>query len=67
MSYKKFTSLKRYIHFADNCGKHNNDGKFCKVRQLFEIFHGQGQNIEESLCQSIDEVMVLYKGIRKEN
>ena len=64
MSCKRFKCLKRYIHFTDNNGEQNKEDKFWKIKPLFEMFREQCKNVESSTLQSVDEVMVPYKGTR---
>lgn len=64
MSAKRFKCLKRYLHFTDNYDVKNNEDKFCKVRPLFEMLREQCKKVESSSFQSVDEVMVPYKGTR---
>lgn len=40
----------------------NEEDKFWKVRPLFEMFREQCKKVEGSTFQSVDEVMVPYKG-----
>ena len=62
MSSKRLKLLKRHIHFADNNSERQNEGKFWKVRPLFEMFRNQCKKDEGSSFQSVDEVMLHYKG-----
>lgn len=64
MSSKRFKCLKRYVHFVDNHEEDSSNDKFHKVRPLFEMVRRQCKNIEGSNHQSVDEVMVPYKGTK---
>lgn len=65
MSSKRFKCLKRYLHFVDNHDKKDTQNdKFHKVRPVFEMVRRQCKKTEGSNHQSVDEVMVPYKGTR---
>ncbi|KAH6926039.1 hypothetical protein HPB50_013050 [Hyalomma asiaticum] len=67
MPLKRFQALRRYVHFANNLDNGTNSDRFWKVRPLFENLREQFLKIPAERKQSIDEVMVAYKGTRAGN
>ncbi|XP_061591810.1 piggyBac transposable element-derived protein 2-like [Cololabis saira] len=64
MSKKRFKLLRRFIHFNDNQQCDGNPDRFYKIRPLFEMLREQCLLIPSTYKQSVDEVMVSYKGTR---
>lgn len=64
MPVKRFEALRRYVHFVDNLTHVPDGDRFYKVRPLFESLREQFLKIPAESKQSIDEVMVAYKGTR---
>ena len=62
MSSKRFRLLRRTIHFNDNSQVHESIDRFFKVRPLFSHLNEAFQRVPQTPKQSIDEVMVGYKG-----
>lgn len=67
MPLKRFQALRRYVHFANNLDQGSNSDRFSKVRPLFQNLREQFLKIPAERKQSIDEVMVAYKGTRAGN
>lgn len=67
MSSKRFKLLRRYIHFNDNYQIHGTVDRFYKVRPLFSFITKAFLNEPQTPKQSIDEVMVGYKGKKAGN
>lgn len=62
MSLKRFCMMKRMVHFNDNaqiCGTIN---RFFKIRPLFSFLTTAFRSEQQTPKQSVDEVMVAYKG-----
>ncbi|XP_039537279.1 piggyBac transposable element-derived protein 2-like isoform X2 [Pimephales promelas] len=64
MSVKRFKLLRRYVHFNDNFQMEGCPDRFHKIRPLFDMFREQCLLIPPTNRQSVDEVMVAYKGTR---
>ncbi|KAM4549860.1 piggyBac transposable element-derived protein 3-like isoform 1-T1 [Fundulus diaphanus] len=64
MSRNRFQLLRRFIHFSDNQQSSENPDRFYKIRPLFEMFRKQCLLIPSTYKQSVDEVMVAYKGTK---
>ncbi|XP_062851349.1 piggyBac transposable element-derived protein 3-like [Trichomycterus rosablanca] len=64
MPRKRFRLLRRFIHFNDNQQWDSTPDRFLKIRPLFEMLREQCLLIPSTYKQSIDEVMVAYKGTR---
>lgn len=62
MSSKRFRLLRRRIHFNDNTQVPGTIDRFFKIRPLFTFINRVFRNVPETPKQSIDEVMVAYKG-----
>lgn len=67
MSSKQFKYLRRHIHFNDNEFAEESDDRFYKIRPMFNFIRKTFQQVPPSTKQSIDEVMVGYKGTRAGN
>ena len=67
MSSKRFCTIRSLLHFNNNdhCGESND--RFYKIRPIFDAITKQFQMIKETPTQSVDEVMVAYKGTRAGN
>ena len=67
MSFKRFCTIRSLLHFNNNdhCGESND--RFYKIRPIFDAITKQFQMIKETPTQSVDEVMVAYKGTRAGN
>ena len=64
MPSKRFKLLRAMLHFNNNETAHTSTDRFFKVRPLFNSITRQFKMIPETPTQSIDEVMVAYKGTR---
>lgn len=64
MSVKRFKVLRRYVQFNDNFQTEGCPDRFHKIRPLFDMFREQCLLIPPTNRQSVDEVMVAYKGTR---
>ncbi|GAA6232932.1 piggyBac transposable element-derived protein 2-like [Lates japonicus] len=62
MSSKRFRLLKRVIHFNDNTQIPGTSDRFFKVRPLFSFLNNAFRREPQTPKQSVDEVMVAYKG-----
>ncbi|KAK3885607.1 hypothetical protein Pcinc_010198 [Petrolisthes cinctipes] len=62
MSSKRFRQLRQTIHFNDNSQLHGTIDRFFKVRPLFTNINEAFRREPETPKQSVDEVMVGYKG-----
>ena len=62
MSSKRFRLLRRTLHFNDNSQAHGSIDRFYKVRPLFTHINTAFRRVPQTAKQSIDEVMVAYKG-----
>ncbi|GAA6227529.1 piggyBac transposable element-derived protein 3-like [Lates japonicus] len=62
MSSKRFWLLKRVIHFNDNTQIPGTSDRFFKVRPLFSFLNNAFRREPQTPKQSVDEVMVAYKG-----
>lgn len=62
MPLKKYQSLRRYLHFTDN--SQMNDDRYFKVRPLLESVRKSCLSIEQEKMNSVDEMMIPYKGTR---
>ncbi|KAI4800020.1 hypothetical protein KUCAC02_016557 [Chaenocephalus aceratus] len=67
MSRNRFKQLRRFIHFSDNQQFNDSPHQFCKIRPRFKMLRKQCLNIPSTYKQSVDEVMVAYKGTRAGN
>lgn len=64
MPSKRFRLLRSLIHFNNNENQGSSTDKFFKIRPLFSSITRQFQKVAETPTQSVDEVMVAYKGTR---
>ena len=62
MSLKRFRLLRRTIHFNDNSQIASTVDRFYKIRPLFNTLRQEFLKIQQTPKQSVDEVMVGYKG-----
>ncbi|XP_043232535.1 piggyBac transposable element-derived protein 3-like [Amphibalanus amphitrite] len=62
MSSKRFRLLRRTLHFNDNSRAGGSVDRFFKIRPLFSFINTSFQSVPQTSRQSIDEVMVGYKG-----
>ncbi|XP_043226479.1 piggyBac transposable element-derived protein 3-like [Amphibalanus amphitrite] len=62
MSSKRFRLLRRTLHFNDNSRAGGSVDRFFKIRPLFSFINTSFQSVPQTSKQSIDEVMVGYKG-----
>nr|CAH7750391.1 unnamed protein product [Callosobruchus chinensis] len=60
MPLKRYQQIRRYIHFVNNANQ--NDDPYFKIRPALEIVRKNCIAVEEKKKQSIDEMMVPYKG-----
>ncbi|CAH1988409.1 unnamed protein product [Acanthoscelides obtectus] len=60
MSLKRYQQIRRHIHFVNNANQ--NDDPYFKIRPALEIVRRNCMSVEEEKKQSIDEMMVPYKG-----
>lgn len=67
MSRNRFQQFRRFIHFSDNQQFNDSPDRFCKICPLFEMLRKQCLKISSTYKQSVDEVMVAYKGTRAGN
>ena len=64
MPSKRFRLMRSLIHFNNNENARSTTDRFFKVRPLFTSITRQFQMVPETPTQSVDEVMVAYKGTR---
>ncbi|XP_034041964.1 piggyBac transposable element-derived protein 3-like [Thalassophryne amazonica] len=62
MSSKRFRLLRRVVHFNDNTQITDTCDRFFKVRPLFSFLTTDFRREPQTPKQSVDEVMVAYKG-----
>ena len=62
MSSKRFKQVRSTIHFNNNENAKSSTDRFFKIRPLFTGITRQFQQVKETPQQSVDEVMVAYKG-----
>ena len=62
MSSKRFRLLRRTIHFNDNMTACATQDKFFKIRPIFNYITDAFLKMPSTVRQSIDEVMIGYKG-----
>ena len=67
MSSKRFRLIRSLIHFNNNDNLPGTTDRFFKIRPLFASLTRQFLQVKETPTQSIDEVMVSYKGTRAGN
>ena len=67
MSRDHFKKIRSTLHFNDNeCAEGSTD-RFFKIRPLINSIRLSMLKIEETVVQSVDEVMITYKGTRAGN
>lgn len=64
MSSKRFRLIRSMLHFNNNENIHGTTDRFFKVRPLYASLTRQFLKVKATPTQSIDEVMVSYKGTR---
>ncbi|XP_061587448.1 uncharacterized protein LOC133452244 [Cololabis saira] len=62
MSSKRFKQMKRFVHFNDNTQIPGTIDRFFKIRPLFNFLNTAFRNEPQTPKQSVDEVMIAYKG-----
>ncbi|KAM3864714.1 piggyBac transposable element-derived protein 3-like [Diretmus argenteus] len=62
MSSKRFKMMKRFVHFNDNTQIPGTIDRFFKIRPLFSFLNTAFKSEPQTPKQSVDEVMVAYKG-----
>ncbi|KAG5865537.1 hypothetical protein JTB14_035455 [Gonioctena quinquepunctata] len=62
MAPKRYQQIRRYVHFANN---NINDDKYYRIRPVLDILRRKCYRIEEGRKQSVDEMMVSYKGKKR--
>ncbi|XP_042355550.1 piggyBac transposable element-derived protein 3-like [Plectropomus leopardus] len=62
MSSKRFSLMKRLVHFNDNTQIPGTIDQFFKIRPLFSLLNAAFRSAPQTPKQSVDEVMVAYKG-----
>ncbi|XP_045131712.1 uncharacterized protein LOC123516465 [Portunus trituberculatus] len=67
MSSKRFWLMKRLIHFNDNSNTPGSIDRFFKVRPLFTFLSTAFRKEAQTPRQSVDEIMVAYKGKKAGN
>ena len=67
MSSKRFKLIRSLLHFNNNENLGGSTDRFFKIRPLFSSIVRQFQLVKATPTQSIDEVMVAYKGTRAGN
>ncbi|KAG0716092.1 PiggyBac transposable element-derived protein 3 [Chionoecetes opilio] len=67
MSSKRFRLLKRMVHFNDNSQIPGTIDRFYKIRPLFSFLNTTFRTETQTPKQSVDEVMIAYKGKRAGN
>ena len=67
MSSKRFRLIRSLLHFNNNENLLGSSDRFFKIRPLFASLTKQFLQVKENPTQSIDEVMVTYKGTRAGN
>ncbi|XP_030260438.1 piggyBac transposable element-derived protein 3-like isoform X1 [Sparus aurata] len=62
MSSKRFSLMKRLVHFNDNTQIPGTVDRFFKIRPLFSLLNTAFRRELQTPKQSVDSVMVAYKG-----
>ncbi|KAI4825296.1 hypothetical protein KUCAC02_020982, partial [Chaenocephalus aceratus] len=62
MSSKRFRLLKRVVHFNGNTELPGSIDRFFKIRPLFIFLNSAFRRESQTPKQSVDELMVAYKG-----
>jgi hypothetical protein len=63
MPLKKYQSIRKYLHFANNEHVNEHD-RYAKIRPLLDIIRANCLKIEQEKKFSVDEMMIPYKGTR---
>lgn len=64
MSSKRFRLIRSLLHFNNNANLPGSDDRFFKVRPIFAFLTRQFLQVKATPNQSIDEVIVAYKGTK---
>ena len=67
MSSKRFKLIRSMLHFNNNENLAGSTDRFFKIRPMFSSIVRQFQLVKATPTQSVDEVMVAYKGTRAGN
>ena len=67
MSSKRFRLIRSMLHFNNNENIRGSTDRFFKIRPLFSALVKQFLLVKPTPTQSVDEVMVAYKGTRAGN
>ena len=67
MSSKRFRLLRSFLHFNNNENCTSSTDRFFKIRPIFASLVRQFLKVKPTPTQSVDEVMVAYKGTRAGN
>ena len=67
MSSKRFRLLRSMLHFNNNESCASSTDRFFKIRPVFNSLVRQFLKVKPTPTQSVDEVMVAYKGTRAGN
>lgn len=62
MPLKRYQLIRRFLHFSDN--EAADDDRYYKIRNVFESIRINCNNLPNERRQSIDEMMVPFKGTR---
>lgn len=67
MSSKRFRLIRSQLHFNNNDNIHDSTDRFYKIRPIISSLTRQFLQVKATPTQSVDEVMVAYKGTRAGN
>ena len=67
MSSKRFRLIRSLLHFNNNEASAGTTDRFFKIRPVFAAITKQFLKVKATPTQSVDEVMVTYKGTRSGN
>ena len=67
LSSKRFRLIRAMVHFNDNDYAKSSSDRFYKIRPILSAMTKQFRKVRETPTQSVDEVMVSYKGTRAGN
>ena len=67
MSSKRFRLIRSLLHFNNNENLGGSTDRFFKIRPVFASLVRQFLQVKDTPTQSVDEVMVAYKGTRSGN
>ena len=67
LSSKRFRLIRSMVHFNDNDHANASTDRFYKIRPVMSKLTKQFRKVRETPTQSVDEVMVSYKGTRAGN